>query len=64
MAGELPSLHLTITNAQGAEVLSLTERNPVLPYSKEFSVAHLPAGVYFCRLDVGARSEFRRLVIR
>jgi len=64
MAGEMPSLYLTITNAQGKEVMSLNERNPVLPYSKEFSVAHLPAGVYFCRLDVGARSEFRRLVIR
>lgn len=62
--GEASSLRLTMTNVQGSEVLSLHESNPVFPYNKEFSVAHLPAGVYFFRVDVGTKSEYRRLVIR
>ncbi len=62
--GELSSLRLTMINVHGSEVLSLHENSPVAPYGKEFSIAHLPAGVYFCRLDIGERSESRRLVIR
>ena len=62
--GEMPSLRLTLTNVQGSEVLSIHENTPVAPYGKEFSIAHLPAGLYFCRLDMGGKSEFQRLVIR
>jgi len=62
--GALSALRLSMTNVQGNEVLAFEESAPAFPYSKEFSVADLPAGVYFCRLDMDGKSEFRRLVIR
>lgn len=62
--GEAPSLRLTMTDVQGNEVFGWQETNPSFPYAKEFSVAHLPAGVYFCRLETGATSEVRRFVVK
>lgn len=62
--GEVPSMRLTMTDAQGNEVMTIHESNLVFPYNKEFSISHLPAGVYFCRMDLGTSTEFRRLVIR
>ena len=62
--GNLSALRLSMTNIQGNEVLAFEETAPAFPYSREFSVADLPSGVYFCRLDMDGKSEFRRLVIR
>jgi glucose/arabinose dehydrogenase len=61
--GNLSALRLSMINVQGHEVLAFEESAPAFPYSKEFSVAELPAGIYFCRLDMDGKSEFRRLLV-
>jgi type IX secretion system substrate protein/WD40 repeat protein len=56
---------LRIYDVRGVQVATLIEREiPAGRYRVRWDASHLPTGAYFCRLQSGAHSETRKLLMR
>lgn len=60
---EPPMFRFEVYNAQGRLVLAHEQVAPALPYRRDFQIASLPRGIYFCRLEVDGKADVRRLVV-
>ncbi len=59
------NLQITLTNITGQEVLQLYNSfADIGAFTKVFSVADLPSGTYFIRMQLGDNTKYEKLIVK